>query len=494
MDRFVKRKLSSNEPQSSSKPCESNKIRRKNLQRGPCQPTQHNFPQRKIGISLRRFSSSWFKEFRRLLSHVGGPNNAHEIALKKCQGLMNQNQHIEIAISKQSEQVWELYRRSLTTSDIVNVVALETTNAIITNLGNEHFVIIVDEAHDISNKEQMAIALHYVNKSGSIVECFLGIVHVKDTTTFISIYGQGYDGASNMQGEFSSLKSLILKENPSTFYVHCFAHQLQLTLVAFAKNHVQNVVGGSCKRHDMLCEKQIVNVRKALRKGETSSRQGLNQETSLKHVVDTRWGSHYATLVYSAIVDVLEIIKDDGSNVDQRVETNGLLHLIKDFDFAFILHLMKNVLGISNELSHALQRKDQGIINVMNLASLIDFVGFYPYDFSSIDLVMLDNQLETYIIDLCRNVEFASLKLEDIVYPLVCRLLKLAMILHVATTIVERDFSAMKIMKNRLCNRMGDAWMNDCLVTYIERDVFNSVYNELIIQRFHNMKSRRGQL
>jgi len=120
----------------------------------------------------------------------------------------------------------------------------------------------------------------------------------------------------------------------------------------------------------MLCEKQIVNVRKALRKGETSSRQGLNQETSLKHVVDTRWGSHYATLVYSAIVDVLEIIKDDGSNVDQRVETNGLLHLIKDFDFAFILHLMKNVLGISNELSHALQRKDQGIINVMNLVSI----------------------------------------------------------------------------------------------------------------------------
>ena len=134
------------------------------------------------------------------------------------------------------------------------------------------------------------------------------------------------------------------------------------------------------------------------------------------------------------------------------------------------------------------------LFSTFDKASLIDFVGFYPYDFSSIDLVMLDNQLETYIIDLCRNVEFASLKLEDIVYPLVCRLLKLAMILHVATTIVERDFSAMKIMKNRLCNRMGDAWMNDCLVTYIERDVFNSVYNELIIQRFHNMKSRRGQL
>ena len=36
--------------------------------------------------------------------------------------------------------------------------------------------------------------------------------------------GQGYDGASNMQGEFNGLKTLILKENPCAYYVHCFAH------------------------------------------------------------------------------------------------------------------------------------------------------------------------------------------------------------------------------------------------------------------------------
>ena len=49
----------------------------------------------------------------------------------------------------------------------------------------------------------------------------------------------------------------------------------------------------------------------------------------------------------------------------------------------------------------------------------------------------------------------------------------------------------MKIVKNRLRNRLGDAWMNDCLVTYIEKDVFNKIDNEQIIQRFQNMKSHR---
>ena len=46
---------------------------------------------------------------------------------------------------------------------------------------------------------------------------------------------QGYDRASNMQSNISGLKTLILKENKSAFYVYCFAHQFQLTLVAIAK-------------------------------------------------------------------------------------------------------------------------------------------------------------------------------------------------------------------------------------------------------------------
>ncbi|KAL7240693.1 hypothetical protein ACSBR2_006360 [Camellia fascicularis] len=70
---------------------------------------------------------------------------------------------------------------------------------------------------------------------------------------------------------------------------------------------------------------------------------------------------------------------------------------------------------------------------------------------------------------------------KDIVYPLVYLLVKLTLILPVATATVERAFSAMKFIKNRLRNRMGDQWLNDCLVTYIEKDVFDSVNNELIM-------------
>ena len=54
--------------------------------------------------------------------------------------------------------------------------------------------------------------------------------------------GQGYDGVSNMQGEFNGLKTIILRENECAYYIYCFAHQLQLTLIAVAKKSYSNLI------------------------------------------------------------------------------------------------------------------------------------------------------------------------------------------------------------------------------------------------------------
>ncbi|CAK8573076.1 unnamed protein product [Lathyrus sativus] len=52
----------------------------------------------------------------------------------------------------------------------------------------------------------------------------------------------------------------------------------------------------------------------------------------------------------------------------------------------------------------------------------------------------------------------------------------------------------MNFMKNQLRNRMGDEILNDCLVTCIESDIFDSVENQKILKHFQNMKTRREQL
>jgi hypothetical protein len=59
---------------------------------------------------------------------------------------------------------------------------------------------------------------------------------------------------------------------------------------------------------------------------------------------------------------------------------------------------------------------------------------------------------------------------------------KLVLTLLVTTATVKRSFSVMKYIKNLLRNRMGDQWMNDCLVTYIESDIFDNIDDEAIMQ------------
>ena len=78
---------------------------------------------------------------------------------------------------------------------------------------------------------------------------------------------------------------------------------------------------------------------------------------------------------------------------------------------------------------------------------------------------------------------------KNVSYSLVYSLVTLALILLVATPTVERAFSTMNIIKNRLCNKIGDQWMNDCLVTYIEKDIFKTIKCEEIMQQFQNMKN-----
>lgn len=70
-------------------------------------------------------------------------------------------------------------------------------------------------------------------------------------------------------------------------------------------------------------------------------------------------------------------------------------------------------------------------------------------------------------------------------------LVRLVLILPVATASVERVFSAMTYVKNKLRNSMGDQLLNDSLVTFIERNLFAKVSDNDVLERFQSMKTRR---
>ncbi|CAN6547091.1 unnamed protein product [Malus baccata var. baccata] len=624
--------------------------------------------------------TNWKKGPQNLRVHEGGVGSLHNKAIQQARDLMAQKQHIETFVSlpfrghdesfkssnrgnylelmqflsKHNEQIRKVvfenapknlkYTSSDIQKDLVRACAIETIDAITKDMEGAFFSLLVDGSRDSSTKEQMAVVLRYVNKKGEAIEKFLGVQHVTSTTSssleeaierffattnlsMSKLRGQGYDGASNMKGELNGLETKILNKYPQAFYVHCFAHQLQLALVAVAKgiegvaiffnnaSILVNTIGSSCKRHDAFREKQLEQIKKALDVGDLETGRGLNQESSLMRPCDTRWNSHYGTIVsiivmFEVVVEVLEWIKDD-TNQDNFGEASKLFHDIQTFDFVFHLFFMRLILGITNELSQALQKKDQDIVNAMALVEvckqrlqslrdddfgdLLDdvqkfceehdivvpnmedlhfvpgksrrkaprltnfhyyrvdlyfqvldkqlkelndrfnevnaelllcmaclspvnnFASFdkvkivrlaqlYPQDFDRMDLINLPIQLDNYIHDMKMHSEFSSLRgigdlAKELVktgrcasYMLVYKLLTLALVLPVATASVERAFSAMKIVKTPLRNKMGDQWLSDSMLVYIERDVFAFIDNEPIMRRFHDMKPRRQQL
>ncbi|CAH9102621.1 unnamed protein product [Cuscuta europaea] len=129
-------------------------------------------------------------------------------------------------------------------------------------------------------------------------------------------------------------------------------------------------------------------------------------------------------------------------------------------------------------------------------SKLLRLAEFYPSDFSYVERRTLEHQVSIYIDNVLADERFARLKsLGDLArvmvdtrkhlsHPLVYKLLKLALTLPVATATVERCFSAMKIVKTNLRNRIGDRYMSDCLTCFIERDVFETVTNETVMVSF----------
>ncbi|XP_059281308.1 uncharacterized protein LOC132035001 [Lycium ferocissimum] len=456
--------------------------------------------------------------------------------------------------------------------DIVSSCAKEIVRAIVEDLNGDYFGILVDESKDVSHKEQMALVLRYVNKEGKLIERFLSVVHVKDTSarslkdaiyslllehnlSSSQIRGQGYDGASNMQGEINGLKTLIMKDSPSAYCTHCFAHQLQLTLVAVVKKHHE--------RREMLRDDQAEKLKELRVLGDVHTESGLNQELGLQRAGNTHWSSHFKT-------------KCEGSNYQERSLAKSLVDDIRSYEFVYTLHLMLKVLAITHDLNMALQRKDQDIVSAMNHVgftkrqlqsmreskwdSLVKDVSSFcvkhdivipemdknyalgksKHKISSVkyshhlrvevfnividlQLAELNNRFDEVNTDLLLGMaslspdnsfanydkemimklathyrdEFSVSMLEDLSFELdnyIDYVRELSLILPVPAATVERAFSSMKYIKNDLRSRIGDEFLNDCLVCYIENEIFESVPNEAIIDRFQKMAVRRVQL
>ncbi|KAG2589277.1 hypothetical protein PVAP13_5NG370481 [Panicum virgatum] len=458
--------------------------------------------------------------FRELLAWLAG--NFEEVNIVVLENAPHNCQMIDHKIQKQ----------------LIAACAHETTKFIIEELGDECFAILADESSDAYQQEQLALYLRYVNKNGEPVERFLGLVHVEDTTSLTlkqaiqsllikyqlplsKIRGQGYDGASNMKDHVNGLKKLIMEESPSAYYVHCFAHQLQLTLVAVAKENIDcqwffgqlayllNVLDMSCKKIRMLRREQdIVNA------------MDLLELTKVELDVlrrDAGWEEFLKNVTSFCEKHKVKVVDMDGKYIPIQRSTKFYrgatnYHRFHADMFLGVIDRQLQELNIRFDEVNTELLRCMAAFNPANSFSafdnekLVKLAGFYPHDFDFQERNQLRFQLHNYINDVRNDGNFKNLRSladlsmmlvkRDMVsrYDIVYKLLKLVLVLPVATAGVERIFSPMNTIKNKLRSKMGHDFLNNCLTTFIEREFFLQAKDEDIINYFQAMKDRKVNL
>ena len=70
-----------------------------------------------------------------------------------------------------------------------------------------------------------------------------------------------------------------------------------------------------------------------------------------------------------ATCKVINIISEEGANYKQRGDAEGAYQVLTSFEFILILHLMKEIMEITNVLCQTLQQHSQDLLNVMHLVS-----------------------------------------------------------------------------------------------------------------------------
>ncbi|KAL6526462.1 hypothetical protein OROGR_015552 [Orobanche gracilis] len=240
--------------------------------------------------------------------------------------------------------------------EILSILARRVRNMIREEIGDAKFCILVDEAKDVANKEQMAIVLRFVDVDGFLRERFFDVVHVGNTMS-ATLKDGICDVLSRYNLQLCNMRGAAEKEKT----IWCFISHL---------NSVVKLVSASPKRHYELRSAQAIDIAEMVAEGRRETGTGANQMGSLHRPGTTRWSSHFDSTcslidMFGAVITVLQNMVEECPNYAISGEAYGNLKVLKSFDFIFILHLMNRILGLSHMLCQSLQNKSLDILNAM---------------------------------------------------------------------------------------------------------------------------------
>jgi hypothetical protein len=339
------------------------------------------------GIALRGHRDDW-----KHLDEVPHANPGNFIALLRFRA--ESGDHV-LADHLATARNNALYTSKTVQNEIIGICGSIIRSTILARTRNAvQYSLLADEAADVSNKEQLAVCLRYIDITTCKIderfiafsECATGVSGQAIADRLLGLLeswqlpasnmvGQAYDGAGSMAGKHKGAASRIVEKYPKAIYTHCAAHILNLCVVKCCSiSEVKNAMDTA----DCIC-RFFNNSPKRQSALETFVCQHVQGEKRKKllSICKTRWVERHEAFevfldLYKAIVCCLESIKDSSDwNRDTRNDAQSFFLSLSRFSFIVVLIVTKEVLGYTKGLSVKLQGRYIDIVKAHQCVNLV---------------------------------------------------------------------------------------------------------------------------
>lgn len=270
-------------------------------------------------------------------------------------------------------------------NDMISILACSVMKTLLFRITSApYYSLILDTTQDISKRDQLSIVIRYTTlteknpgeNSLQIHESFLGFEEVGDQTseTFensILLYlkekgidiqkcrGQGYDGASNMSGQYTGLQKRIKNIVPTAEYVHCAAHNLNLVL----NDSVFNITEVS-QFYDIVQQTYVffsVSLPRWQALNKTLEGE-LARKKIIKKLCPTRWASRNDCLLalkqnFQCVMKCLTKIILSSHNKQEVEQALVIRKHLDSFQFILMITLQNKILENISRASESVQSK-----------------------------------------------------------------------------------------------------------------------------------------
>lgn len=286
-------------------------------------------------------------------------------------------------------------------NELVGVIGLKIRSDIIKEVRSaKYYSIIADEVTDAANKEELSLVIRYVY-NGEIREVFVDFLEVERITGRVlgeailkwlrnndifpgDMRGQCYDGASNMCGARSGVKSIVQDAAPKAMYYHCAAHRLNLSVVSACKiqafKNAESYIGEIARFFNFSAKRQRL-LDKAIEACDSTPR-----AKKLKDACRTRWVERIDS--YAVFLELLPALHmclqamvdphlhdDLGTDWSWDGETitkaNGFLFQLQSSSFLVSFQVLVQVLQILRELTIKLQMKAVDVVQAYRMVKKV---------------------------------------------------------------------------------------------------------------------------